>query len=130
MWSTVATVCERPAYSVHVVSHRFPALPPENVGRTAPRLVRIGRSAHHPRPLGADCWPGPSSRPLRHSSNGRRTRSLSGGRYRRLVRNATGFPSLPETGSTQEDERGRRTCLLYTSDAADDLTRVDLGGRR
>ena len=23
-----------------------------------------------------------------------------------------------------------RTCLLYTSDAADDLTRVDLGGRR
>src|SRR5665811_2610708 len=24
----------------------------------------------------------------------------------------------------------RRTCLLYTSDAADDLTRVDLGGRR
>src|SRR5665811_2437338 len=24
----------------------------------------------------------------------------------------------------------RRACLLYTSDAADDLTRVDLGGRR
>src|SRR5665254_21931 len=24
----------------------------------------------------------------------------------------------------------RDTCLLYTSDAADDLTRVDLGGRR
>ena len=23
-----------------------------------------------------------------------------------------------------------QTCLLYTSDAADDLTRVDLGGRR
>ena len=23
-----------------------------------------------------------------------------------------------------------RPCLLYTSDAADDLTRVDLGGRR
>src|SRR5665811_2599914 len=23
-----------------------------------------------------------------------------------------------------------KTCLLYTSDAADDLTRVDLGGRR
>ncbi|GAB5857325.1 hypothetical protein JMUB7535_26890 [Staphylococcus aureus] len=23
-----------------------------------------------------------------------------------------------------------RACLLYTSDAADDLTRVDLGGRR
>src|SRR5665811_556985 len=26
--------------------------------------------------------------------------------------------------------RGAATCLLYTSDAADDLTRVDLGGRR
>src|SRR5665811_2605694 len=26
--------------------------------------------------------------------------------------------------------RVSRTCLLYTSDAADDLTRVDLGGRR
>src|SRR5665811_2555753 len=25
---------------------------------------------------------------------------------------------------------GSATCLLYTSDAADDLTRVDLGGRR
>src|SRR5665811_1060966 len=28
-----------------------------------------------------------------------------------------------------EGEDGVRTCLLYTSDAADDLTRVDLGGR-
>ena len=27
-------------------------------------------------------------------------------------------------------ERHARGCLLYTSDAADDLTRVDLGGRR
>src|SRR5665811_799941 len=26
--------------------------------------------------------------------------------------------------------KGNMTCLLYTSDAADDLTRVDLGGRR
>ena len=26
--------------------------------------------------------------------------------------------------------KGRCHCLLYTSDAADDLTRVDLGGRR
>src|SRR5665811_2635855 len=30
---------------------------------------------------------------------------------------------LPVTGLTS-------TCLLYTSDATDDLTRVDLGGRR
>ena len=27
-------------------------------------------------------------------------------------------------------EKCPKTCLLYTSDAADDLTRVDLGGRR
>src|SRR5665811_78019 len=29
-----------------------------------------------------------------------------------------------------EDADKRKACLLYTSDAADDLTRVDLGGRR
>src|SRR5665811_1421953 len=28
------------------------------------------------------------------------------------------------------DDGSTDTCLLYTSDAADDLTRVDLGGRR
>ena len=28
------------------------------------------------------------------------------------------------------EEYGTRTCLLYTSDAADDLLCVDLGGRR
>ena len=30
----------------------------------------------------------------------------------------------------QEEEEQGQVCLLYTSDAADDLTRVDLGGRR
>ena len=29
-----------------------------------------------------------------------------------------------------KQKRQSNTCLLYTSDAADDLTRVDLGGRR
>ena len=29
-----------------------------------------------------------------------------------------------------ESERGRITCLLYTSDAADERSSVDLGGRR
>src|SRR5665811_2638215 len=33
------------------------------------------------------------------------------------------------TGDAEED-RKIICCLLYTSDAADDLTRVDLGGRR
>src|SRR5665811_1868902 len=32
--------------------------------------------------------------------------------------------------SSGNAERLARRCLLYTSDAADDLTRVDLGGRR
>ena len=34
------------------------------------------------------------------------------------------MPALPDTFKTAYN------CLLYTSDAADDLTRVDLGGRR
>ena len=29
-----------------------------------------------------------------------------------------------------DDRHGARACLLYTSDAADDLLCVDLGGRR
>ena len=37
-------------------------------------------------------------------------------------------------GKISDDELGQKYedgfCLLYTSDAADDLTRVDLGGRR
>src|SRR5665811_1321549 len=38
-----------------------------------------------------------------------------------------------ETGAlwtTGVERTARGSCLLYTSDAADDLTRVDLGGRR
>src|SRR5665811_1652328 len=38
------------------------------------------------------------------------------------------FPS--PAPSTTTIRLKRSTCLLYTSDAADDLTRVDLGGRR
>src|SRR5665811_1554178 len=34
------------------------------------------------------------------------------------------------TFHTRSMPRRSWTCLLYTSDAADDLTRVDLGGRR
>ena len=32
--------------------------------------------------------------------------------------------------NNEKIEAVNSTCLLYTSDAADDLTRVDLGGRR
>src|SRR5665811_797076 len=33
-------------------------------------------------------------------------------------------------GMLDQDLANKQGCLLYTSDAADDLTRVDLGGRR
>ena len=35
-----------------------------------------------------------------------------------------------QTLSSAPDPAVSIACLLYTSDAADDLTRVDLGGRR
>src|SRR5665811_2616030 len=41
---------------------------------------------------------------------------------------ASGF--LLKDAPPEEMLAAIRTCLLYTSDAADDLTRVDLGGRR
>ena len=36
----------------------------------------------------------------------------------------------PETENRRQDRGSAPTCLLYTSDAADDLPCVDLGGRR
>src|SRR5665811_2349609 len=42
-------------------------------------------------------------------------------------------PAAPAQGPEAEDHGATdkpSDCLLYTSDAADDLTRVDLGGRR
>src|SRR5665254_21471 len=36
----------------------------------------------------------------------------------------------PLTKNLRSKNLKKRFCLLYTSDAADDLTRVDLGGRR
>src|SRR5665811_2599670 len=36
---------------------------------------------------------------------------------------------LPSDALSLIDRTLSRTCLLYTSDAADDLTRVDIGGR-
>src|SRR5665811_481882 len=41
-----------------------------------------------------------------------------------------GFLHHPEAGIQQVTSTVLWVCLLYTSDAADDLTRVDLGGRR
>src|SRR5665811_2454757 len=39
-------------------------------------------------------------------------------------------PIVKQDGETKNDIERNASCLLYTSDAADDLTRVDLGGRR
>src|SRR5678815_2730211 len=36
----------------------------------------------------------------------------------------------PEEGTVDFEGRGLYTCLLYTSDAADERSSVDLGGRR
>ena len=60
-----------------------------------------------------------------------------------FAKGETGTPSNTNSVGFWEDKSGkgyhaiasrklsdRRPCLLYTSDAADDLTRVDLGGRR
>ena len=60
--------------------------------------------------------------PHRGADRPRRPGRLSGGRYGRL----------PEAtlGRRQADGDHRKVCLLYTSDAADERSSVDLGGRR
>src|SRR5665811_310403 len=55
---------------------------------------------------------------------------------RRACAGARRWPDCPSFETIRGDasvgpgRRHRRACLLYTSDAADDLTRVDHGGRR
>src|SRR5665811_1405137 len=59
----------------------------------------------------------------------RRKLTTAGGVFRRgLSRRSSGNWSCPFT--TELVYFLKSSCLLYTSDAADDLTRVDLGGRR
>ena len=41
-----------------------------------------------------------------------------------------GLYAQGDTRATMAGTKGCNTCLLYTSDAADDLLCVDLGGRR
>ena len=41
-----------------------------------------------------------------------------------------GFPWSPQMVERSRRSAGATICLLYTSDAADDLLCVDLGGRR
>ena len=46
------------------------------------------------------------------------------------IRRTQPRPRGPGTGGEPPDRDRSRFCLLYTSDAADDLLCVDLGGRR
>src|SRR5665811_1684445 len=58
---------------------------------------------------------------------------LNAGRPEEIIftRNATEAINLVAyTFGRERIKPGDEICLLYTSDAADDLTRVDLGGRR
>ena len=47
-------------------------------------------------------------------------------------RSGTASPPVgkPEPGKREHDRHTCKTCLLYTSDAADERSSVDLGGRR
>src|SRR5665254_14154 len=49
---------------------------------------------------------------------------------RQTTLSASSMRSKPEHAAEMISQALMGTCLLYTSDAADDLTRVDLGGRR
>src|SRR5450756_3098509 len=61
---------------------------------------------------------------FRAAENGRATRK------RPRPDGAVGTSSACRVCSSNEPRRPSTTCLLYTSDAADDLLCVDLGGRR
>src|SRR5665811_757552 len=103
---------ERPEYAAGGVGAVDGDVPTANRGRLASRQARTWSDAI----VGPHSRPGPSGRPS---------------------------PSVRDRGTrdwpTVEDHKPRgdamtatenKDCLLYTSDAADDLTRVDLGGRR
>src|SRR5450756_3255903 len=75
-----------------------------------------------------------SRNPMLHNFDGCAPRQAS--MSRRLSRYVTCANAITRKCSVQRSVRTRtsppyfRTCLLYTSDAADDLLCVDLGGRR
>src|SRR5665811_1965783 len=78
---------------------------------------------------------GPNSRAITHRMLASLGYSPSQRRivHRLLSGSASGWPGLLmlfATGANLTATHRRYVCLLYTSDAADDLTRVDLGGRR
>src|SRR5450756_3233895 len=71
-------------------------------------------------------------RPTRYSTKSRRT---SGSAKKSLILKVSGAPHLQHSarwltsGHLRQSTRGlKRHCLLYTSDAADNLLCVDLGG--
>src|SRR5665811_2347896 len=86
---------------------------------------------------------GAAPRPIAHSANGPAYNSPHRPTHRRAMgrTETAAHPSTTDEYSpyqpcarnkrqTPDCSRHRSSCLLYTSDAADDLPRVDLGGRR
>src|SRR5665811_2610981 len=91
--------------------------------QTPPRSLRITPGSRREPPP-----PAPTDPRMTVSRHGARAVQLSGQGCDTPVREQPGYP-LPDP--CQPPPRPLITaCLLYTSDAADDLTRVDLGGRR
>src|SRR5665811_1574760 len=78
----------------------------------------------HTSPFHTRCPPG-ALRPI----NALRIRSWASELWRAFREMRSPAAALRSKGRSA-DISGYLTCLLYTSDAADDLTRVDLGGRR
>ncbi len=51
-------------------------------------------------------------------------------RWHQVIQARHERPTCPELSHARPTDRHVDTCLFYTSDAADELLRVDLGGRR
>src|SRR5450756_2976063 len=76
------------------------------------------------------CWPsGDSMAPLHTKGYLHRSRPPNVGRWNAPTPGTTISTSSPDAPNVDRSSL-TSTCLLYTSDAADDLLCVDLGGRR
>src|SRR5659263_17957 len=129
-------MCIRDSLTVHPrLRHCLPAGGGVTVDAAQPRIhLGCAASTVTPPPAGRQCrslgctvkfYGGRSSRSVATREAGRLPRLT--GRPRRHAALAT---SSTTTAGSPVSARCTCTCLLYTSDAADDLLCVDLGGRR